>query len=142
MSENQEDNLEKALVPEEEDAAEETEKVEKPKKVKKEETLEQPVWASVLTVLFLPTGRISVLAIYRASFPDRIGTDHGAGPSYPEKKSPYDLLRSDHKYIDGHLYSAVYLFPDLRYDLRLGFDRGRRCRRGRRVFQRRKIRDH
>ena len=54
MSENQEDNLEKALVPEEEDAAEETEKVEKPKKVKKEETLEQPVWASVLTVLWLP----------------------------------------------------------------------------------------
>ena len=35
MSENQEDNLEKALVPEEEDAAEETEKVEKPKKVKR-----------------------------------------------------------------------------------------------------------
>ena len=54
MSENQEDNLEKALVPEEEAAAEETEKVEKPKKVKKEETLEQPVWASVLTVLWLP----------------------------------------------------------------------------------------
>lgn len=54
MSENQEDNLEKALVPEEEAAAEETEKVEKPKKVKKEETLEQPVWISVLTVLWLP----------------------------------------------------------------------------------------
>ena len=54
MSENQEDNLEKALVPEEEAAAGETEKVEKPKKVKKEETLEQPVWASVLTVLWLP----------------------------------------------------------------------------------------
>ena len=54
MSENQEDNLGKALVPEEEAAAEETEKVEKPKKVKKEETLERPVWVSVLTVLWLP----------------------------------------------------------------------------------------
>ncbi|MBP5416682.1 MAG: sulfatase-like hydrolase/transferase [Clostridiales bacterium] len=40
MSENQEENLEKALVPEEETVV--------------EESLEQPVWVSVLTVLWLP----------------------------------------------------------------------------------------